>query len=264
LVGMARTVLPVGASDVFDYDAELRHYHRRLLEAVDIGPDDRVLDIGCGTGQTTRAAAHAAPGGHAIGVDVSAAMLAHARRLTNLEGVGNARFELGDAQIHPLALEHFTIGLSRFGTMFFADPRAAFANIAGALRPGARFVQLVWQDGGRQAWHTAVQAVLANDAAAPSTPARRAAFSLADPAKVHTVMSGAGFVDVQLAEVREPVYYGADVAGALTAIRSLRMPDDEDDASTDRALRRLEAIADVRDDGVWFDSSAWLVIARRR
>jgi SAM-dependent methyltransferase len=250
---------------VFDYDAELRHYHRRLLEAVDVGPGDRVLDIGCGTGQTTRAAAHAAPGGHAIGVDVSAAMLAHARRLTALQGVVNATFELGDAQVHPLALEHFTIGLSRFGTMFFADPSAAFANIAGALRPGARFVQLVWQNGGRQAWHTAVREVLAaNDARAPSTPARRAAFSLADPAKVQAIMGGAGFVDVQLAEVREPVYYGADLTGALNAIRSLRMPGDEDDASTDRALRRLDAIADVRDDGVWFDSSAWLVTARRR
>src|ERR1700712_4581472 len=197
---MTRTVLPVGASDMFDYDAELRHYHRRLLEAVHIGPDDRVLDVGCGTGQTTKAAAHAAPGGHAIGVDISAAMLAHARRLTNLEGVGNARFELGDAQVHPFALEHFTIGISRFGTMFFADPSAAFANIARALRPGARFVQLVWQDGSRQAWHTAAQQVLADVAAAPSTPTRRDAFSLADPAKVHAIMNDAGFVDVQLAE----------------------------------------------------------------
>jgi SAM-dependent methyltransferase len=254
---------------VFDYDAELRHYHARLLEAVDVDLDDRVVDIGCGTGQTTRSAAHAAPNGHALGVDISEPMLAQARRLTHLDGLVNARFELGNAQVHPLPLEHFTIGLSRFGTMFFADPSAAFANIASALRPGARFVQLVWQDSSRQAWHAAVQLALTDDVGAPSIPASHAAFSLADPAKVHALLSGAGFVDVRLAEVREPVYYGADLASALHAIRSLRMTSemlgDLDDTATDRALSRLRTIADVGDDGgVWFDSYAWLVTARRR
>jgi SAM-dependent methyltransferase len=254
-----------GASDMFDYDAELRRYHARLMAAIDIGEDARVLDIGCGTGLTTRSAALAAPRGHALGVDISAAMLDRARDLTHL---ANARFELGDAQVHPLPAERFTTGLSRFGTMFFADPSAAFANIARALRPGARFVQLVWQDSSLQAWHTAVQLALTDEVGAPSTPVGDAAFSLADPAKVHAILSGAGFVDVQLAEVREPVYYGASAASALHSIRSLRMTSemlgDQDDASTDRALSRLRTILDIRDGGVWFDSCAWLVTARRR
>jgi ubiquinone/menaquinone biosynthesis C-methylase UbiE len=256
------------AADMFDYDAELRRYHARLLDAVDIHPDDRVLDIGCGTGQTTRAAARAASDGHALGVDISEPMLERARHLTNAERLDNASFELGDAEVHPLPAERFTIGLSRFGTMFFADPRAAFANIARALRPGARFVQLVWQDGDRQEWRAAVQSALADELDAPSTPAARAAFSLADPAKVHAVLNGAGFVDVQLVEVCEPVYYGADAVSALHAIRSLRAPreplDGLDDASTDRALSRLRSIIRGREEGgVWFDSCAWLVSARR-
>jgi SAM-dependent methyltransferase len=254
-----------GASDMFDYDAELRRYHARLMAAIDIGEDARVLDIGCGTGLTTRSAALAAPRGHALGVDISAAMLDRARDLTHL---ANARFELGDAQVHPLPVDHFTLGVSRFGTMFFANPSAAFANIASALRPGARFVQLVWQDSSRQAWHAAVQLVLTGDVGTPSTPVRHAAFSLADPTKVHDVLSGAGFVDVQLTEVCEPVYYGADLASALHAIRSLRMTSDMiaelDDASTDRALSQLRTITDGRADGVWFDACAWLVTARRR
>ena len=254
---------------MFDYDAELSRYHARLLEALDIGPDDRVLDVGCGTGQTTRAAARAAFAGHALGIDVSAPMLTAARRLTAAEGPANAAFERGDAQVHPLPAAHFTIGLSRFGTMFFADPRAGFANIARALRPGARLVQLVWQDSSRQEWDSAVQQALADElGAAPPTPAADTAFSMADPAKVHAVLTGAGFVDVQLAEVSEPVYYGADAASALDALRSLRMTSellrDLDDASADRALRRLHNILDARDEGgVWFDSSAWLVTARR-
>jgi hypothetical protein len=94
------------------------------------------------------------------------------------------------------------------------------------------------------------------------------AFSLADPAKVYAILSGAGFVDVQLTEICEPVYYGADAASALEAILSLRMTSkslrDLDDASTDRALSRLLTVARVRDEGgVWFDSCAWLVTARR-
>ncbi|MGO4445048.1 class I SAM-dependent methyltransferase [Mycobacterium sp. 2YAF39] len=256
------------AADMFDYDAELRRYHARLLDAVDIHRDDRVLDIGCGTGQTTRAAARAASGGDALGIDISQPMLERARHLTKAEGLANASFELGDAQVYPLPEERFTIGLSRFGTMFFADPRAAFANVARALRPGARFVQLVWQGGDRQEWRAAVQLALADELDAPPTPAARGAFSLADPANVHAILDGAGFVDVQLVEVCEPVYYGADPASALHAIRSLRAPrdprDDLDDASTDRALGGLRSIIRAREEGgVWFDSCAWLVTARR-
>jgi len=196
-------------------------------------------------------------------------MVARARRLTNRVALANTRFELGDAQVHPLPAERFTIGISRFGTMFFADPSAAFANIARALRPGARFVQLVWQDSSRQEWSAVVQQALTDEPGAPSTPAEATAFSLADPAKVHAILSGAGFIEVQLAEVREPVYYGADGASTLHAIRSLRMTSellrDLDDTSADRALGRLRTILDARDDGgVWFDSCAWLVTARRR
>jgi SAM-dependent methyltransferase len=252
---------------MFDYDAELTRYHARLLEAVDVEPDARVLDIGCGTGQTTRAAAQAAPSGRALGIDISTPMLTEARRLTSAAGLANATFELGDAQVHPLPLDHFTIGLSRFGTMFFADPSAAFANIARALHPGAPFVQLVWQHSSRQAWHTAIQEVHREGPDAPPIPLGGAAFSLADPATVHSVLRGAGFVDIALTPLREPVYYGADAASALRAIRSLRMTPEtlsnQDQASTDRALRRLRAVLNVRDDGVWFDSHAWLVTARR-
>lgn len=242
----------------FDYDAELRRYQDRLMAAALVDDDALVLDVGCGTGLTTRSAALAAPRGYALGVDISAAMLDRARQLTNL---ANARFELGDAQVHPFAPGHFSLAISRFGTMFFADPSAAFTNIARALRPGARFVQLVWQDGSRQAWRTATQLVLTGDV---DTPARQVAFSLADPAQVHDILGGAGFEDIQLTEVCEPVYYGADLASAVHAIRSLQMSDemvtDLDQATAERAVDRLRT---VRDDGVWFDSCAWLVTARR-
>ena len=144
-------------TDVFDYDAELSRYNVRLRAAAGVRTADRVLDIGCGTGQTTRDAARAATSGSALGVDLSRPMLDRARQLSEEEGIPNVDFELADAQVHPFAPGDFTVGLSRFGTMFFADPVAAFTNIGRALRPGARLVQLVWQAYDRQEWTGAIR-----------------------------------------------------------------------------------------------------------
>src|SRR4051812_23803255 len=113
---------------MFDYDAELTRYNMRLREAADVRPDERVLDIGCGTGLTTREAARSATSGSALGVDLSPQMLDRARQLSEQEGIPNVSFELADAQVHPFAPKGFTLALSRFGTMFFRDPVTAFTN----------------------------------------------------------------------------------------------------------------------------------------
>ena len=127
------------------YDFELRAHHEHLRAAYGISPGDRVLDIGCGGGLTTREAARAAAPGRVLGVDISEPMLERARSATDAEQLSNVEYELGDAQTHQFAAGAFDVAISRFGTMFFADPAAAFANIATALRPGARLVLLVWQ-----------------------------------------------------------------------------------------------------------------------
>ena len=127
------------------YDAELRAHNERLRAAMVVGPADHVLDIGCGTGQTTREAAQIARSGSALGVDISGEMLERARHRSAEAGIANVTFEQGDAQIHPFPLAHFDLVISRFGALFFADPVAAFTQIAGAARPGARLVIVVWQ-----------------------------------------------------------------------------------------------------------------------
>jgi ubiquinone/menaquinone biosynthesis C-methylase UbiE len=245
----------VGEVDkAFDYDAELSRYHQQLVKAMAVDPDDQVLDIGCGTGLTTREAAGRAVRGSAVGVDVSAKMIATARHLS--EDVPNVRFEQADVQTHPFPAEHFTLGVSRFGTMFFGDPEVAFGNIARALRPGARLVQLVWQESKYQEWVTVIREALTG--AAPG-PIEGGAFSLADPATTQSLLTKAGFTDVELTEVREPVYYGADAQAATDAIHGLGMADD----APDRALDRLLAVLTEREqpDGVWFDSRAWIITA---
>jgi SAM-dependent methyltransferase len=255
---------------VFDYDSELARHHERLLEALDVRPGDRVLDIGCGAGRTTRDAARAAAPGTALGVDVSGPMLARARRQAEAEGLRNVHFVQGDAQTHTFSPGHFTLAVSRFGTMFFSDPVAAFTNIGRALRPGARLVQLVWQDADRQEWHTVIRAAL-SQGLTPSASASATAdpFTLADPHVVAGVLTRAGFTAVDVVDVHEPVCYGPDPEGALAAVLELRMAKewlgDLDAASAERALDRLRVTLDAHDtgDGVWFDSRAWLVVARR-
>jgi ubiquinone/menaquinone biosynthesis C-methylase UbiE len=88
-------------------------------------------------------------------------MLERARLRTAEEGLHNVTFEHGDAQVHPFPLARFDVVISRFGTMFFADPIAAFTNIARAARTGARLVMMVWQSEERNEWATAVRHALA-------------------------------------------------------------------------------------------------------
>jgi len=188
------------------YDTELRAHHQHLRAAYAIGPGDAVLDIGCGTGLTTREAARAAAPGRVVGVDISEPMLERARQLTATERIGNVHYELADAQVHRFDRASFDVAISRFGTMFFSDPGAAFANIAAAMRPEARLVVLVWQRLEDNEWALAIEAAL-GDAAPP--PPGADPFSLGDAQATATVLEGAGFKDVRFADVHEPVLYVA-------------------------------------------------------
>jgi len=252
-------------SDLFDYDAELRLHNERFRVAAGVGTHDRVLDIGCGTGLSTREAARAAVAGTAVGVDTSAPMLELARRLSDDEGLTNIAFEQADAQVHGFPPASFDLCISRFGTMFFVDPVAAFTNIGRALRPAARLVMLVWQERDGNEWATVRQTLTGVQA----TPQGPNAFSLADPTATEGILAQAGFTDVGFSDVHEPVYYGPDGATALDAVlRLLKYEDllaDLDATTAEQARTRLRATLDAHDTGggVYFDSRAWIVSARR-
>nr|MCW2727829.1 methyltransferase [Aeromicrobium sp.] len=249
--------------DVFDYDTELRLHNEHLRAAARVGPRDRVLDLGCGAGLTTRQAARAAPAGSATGVDLSARMLDRARQLAADEGLTNVTFEQADAQTHRFPPEHFDLCISRFGTMFFADPGAAFDNIRGALRPGGRLVMIVWQGPDLNEWVAAIRqpGVAMAPADGPGM------FSLADPVITRGILTTAGYSNITFTEVDEPVYYGADSAAALDAVLSLwedQALADLDTATAERALARLRDYLDAHrsDGGVLLDSRAWIVTAQ--
>lgn len=247
------------------YDAELRRLDERFRAWLKIGPRDRVLDIGCGAGQSSRDAARAARAGSVVGVDLSEEMLGVARRRSADEGLRNVAFELGDAQHHPFPAAHFDLCISRFGAMFFADPIAAFTNVARAMRPDARLVLMVWQGQARNEWSTAIQHALAPEAA-PSASAP--AFSLGDRATTTGLLTAAGFASIDFAEVHEPVFYGPDVEAAYDAIVALFLAKDglaAANPASDETLHRLRVLlqAHLTAQGVLFDSRAWIVSARR-
>lgn len=254
--------------DLDFYDAELRLLDKHFRAAVDVRSRDRVLDLGCGTGQSARAAARVAVAGSVLGVDLSAPMLEQARQLTEDEGLPNVAYLQADAQVHPFPAQHFDLCISRFGTMFFSDPVTAFGNIGNALRPGARLVLLVWQAHDRNEWATAIRAAITGTTA-PYAPTGPGPFSLADPSDMEDILTATGFVDVARTDVREPVYYGPNVEAAYDAVLSLSEPRNLlatlEPALVEAARQRLRATlsAHVTGDGVYFDARAWLVTARR-
>lgn len=246
------------------YDAELRRHHERFRAAVNVGPRDRVLDIGCGAGQSTRDVARIAFEGRVVGVDVLEDMLQIARRRSAEEGLRNVAFERGDAQVMAFPEAHFDLCVSRFGTMFFADPFAAFANIGRAMRPGARMALLVWRSRDFNEWATAIQDVLVPGSASSRKVAP--AFSLADPEVTSNLLAATGFASIEFEDVHEPVFYGPNVDAAYDAVVELFLdPSALARPDIGETLKRLRALLNAHStpEGVLFDSRAWIVTAHK-
>ncbi|WP_433179854.1 class I SAM-dependent methyltransferase [Actinoallomurus sp. CA-150999] len=199
------------------YDAMVAAFNDALFRAAAIDEDDRVLDIGCGTGQITLVAARRASRGHVVGVDISAPMLERARADAAEQGITNVRFELGDAQVHHFPDGGFDAAISRGGVMFFDDLVAAFANIRRGLRPGGRLVFVGPQGGTPDSAYARATAALRPLMRGPS-PAARGMGSLVDPARIHEVLGAAGFADVSVTGVEAPMDYGSDATDAAEFI----------------------------------------------
>jgi SAM-dependent methyltransferase len=252
------------------YDIINSGFNEPLLDAAGIGETSRVLDVGCGSGKLTRLAASRAPRGQATGLDLSGPMLARARARAVEEGIGNATFEQGDAQVYPLPPGRFDVAVSRFGVMFFGDPVAAFANIGHSLRPGGRLAFACLPD----LSGTDLGPVFAAAAAhlpPPPLPATgmTSPESLADPERAREVLTGAGFTDVSWTLIETAQVWGRNVVDAAGFIWGwgpvqFRVRHAGPGAITRARAALEEALAPfATPDGVILRGAAWLVTAQR-
>jgi SAM-dependent methyltransferase len=250
------------------FDAGVARYLKPFLDAAAIEPTAHVLDVGCGNGLTTREAARLASAGSATGVDLSTRMLDQARRRAAADGLANVSFVQADVQIADLGEAHYDRVISRNGVMFFGDPVAAFANLARALKPGGRMVLLVWQPMSENPWFTAFREAVAVGRDLPMPPPDGPGpFALGDPDRVRALLTAAGFGEPDLVGIREPMYYGPDVARAERYVQAVLggLLTELDDAARAEAEAGLRATLEehLGPEGVTFPSAMWIVTAHR-
>jgi SAM-dependent methyltransferase len=192
-----------------------------LLRAANLRLGDDVLDIGCGCGSTTLDAARAVgPDGSVCGIDLSAPMLDVARRRRDDARMANVEFLQRDAQTHRLA-PAFDVAISRFGTMFFADPVAAFVNIGNALRSRGRLCLATWQPLAVNDWLTIPGAALLRYGTIPEgVTAGPGMFGQSDADAITTTLVAADFRNVGLTSVIVTLVLGDDVDDATDYLAS--------------------------------------------
>lgn len=181
-------------------DRMLQPLTQPALDLLNLKPGERVLDIGCGAGATTLAAASSIGDGIAVGVDISKPLLELARERANARGA-NAHFVEADVSDAPLRDAPFDAAFSRFGVMFFDDTAAAFAKIRAALNPGGRIVFICWRTFAENGWSHAPLAALQPMLKAPialADPNAPGPFRLQDAEKIKTLLTASGWRDVSI------------------------------------------------------------------
>lgn len=252
------------------YDAMLGELGRRALDAARLEPGQRVLDVGCGCGDTTLEASwRVGPEGGAVGADRSALMLQRARERVATLGLRNVEFVLTDAEVHRFPSDAFDAVISRFGIMLFTDPEAAFARIARTLRPGGRMSFVTWGPPMANAWFTLPLAAAGEhlDLSQVPAPSGPGPFNFADPELVHGILQGAGLVDVDATALDEAVWVGTDADDAAAFFAGANGHKIAPGAGADLLPQIASTLRDLLVPfeglgGVHLPASAWLVTAR--
>src|SRR3546814_665593 len=255
------------SSDVCSSDL-LAPLGRAAMNALTAMPGERILDIGCGSGQTSLELVGAVePGGEVLGIDLSAPLLEVAQRRNS--GHQGLRFVQGDAQVFPFAPASFDAAFSRFGVMFFADPVAAFLNIRRGLKPGGRLAFACWRSLEENPTYTLpMQAAAAYLPPVPPNvePDAPGPFAFANQERVRTILAAAGFEAVNVAPHDEAVGSGS-LESALALSLKVGMLGR---FLNDNPAMREVAVAPVRKalaahdgpEGVMLDAAIWIVTAR--
>jgi SAM-dependent methyltransferase len=229
-------------------DAMLGDLGHAALVAADAQPGETVLDIGCGCGETTAILAQSVgPAGRVTAVDVSAQLLEQARQ--RLQGMPHARTVLADAASHDFAEADTDLIFSRFGVMFFGDPRQAFTNIRKAAKPSGRLVFACWRTPQENRWMSAPAEAIAKHFPAAEKPdlALPGPFAFCNPERVAGILTAAGFSPPEFTKVDKmmDLAHGEGLEGAVRSAMELgpaaRLLDGEGDDMRDRVADTLRA-----------------------
>lgn len=240
-------------------------------------PGQRVLDIGCGFGDTTqRIAGLVGPGGEAVGVDAAARFIEDAVREAQEAGVSNARFLVADVQGSLAGETGFDMAFSRFGTMFFASPVAALRNVRGALVPGGQLVMVVWRRRIDNDWlyraQTIVEQIVQRPEEYDEPTCGPGPFSMADADTTSEILLHAGFSEIELRRCDIPIAIGGDLDEAIDLVMALgpageilRLAGDRAahlHGQVEQALREgLAEFASADDGRLRARASTWIVTA---
>ena len=255
-------------------DAQIRPLGRAAMDRAAIASGDRVIDVGCGCGETSiELASRVGASGSVIGIDIATPMLERARERVREAGIANVRFENADAETHALPAEAFDVVFSRFGVMFFSDPTRAFANLLQSLRPGGRLAFVCWQALDKNPWMgipTAAASAVIPFPPKPPGDAPPGPFGLADPQRIRRTVEGAGFRDLAIEPIDTVLDVGdGDLDGTIdflvqmgptgTALRNAGP-----DAQPRVVAAVKEAVARYHTErGLRMGGAVWIVSARR-
>ena len=235
-------------------------------------PGERVLDVGCGLGETTRAVAElVGPTGEVVGIDAGERFVETATAEAAEAGAGNVSYMTGDVQVADMG-SGFDLAFSRFGTMFFASPVAALRNVRSSLRPGGRLCMVVWRSKLANEWlyrgELVVEKYLERPEETDEPTCGPGPFSMANADTTSDIVTAAGFTDVSLRRCDISYLMGRDMDQAMEVVMAIgpageliRLAKDDAEKIRPQLERELrEAYADLeREDGVWAEASTWIV-----
>ena len=251
-------------------DAMFEDLTTAILEAAGIASGHHVLDLGCGGGGIAiEAARRTGLLGSITAIDISEPLISVARSRAASANV-NISFVMGDAAVYPFAAATYDVLVSRMGAMFFDDPRDVFRSLRKTLKPGGRVVLGVWQEPRKNPWAMAPISAVRQFVEIPPRPGPEdpGPFSFANPERVHSVFTFAGFVDTALLPFEYALRLGGSVEEALEYLLEIGpLAEPMRQASGDRRQQALDALIEVLsqhqdDEGrVHLDGAFWIVTA---
>ncbi len=253
-------------------DASLLPFGREVMAAAGILPGERVLDIGCGCADTSFDMARlVGASGRVLGVDISEPILAHARARAMSIAEKNVTFECGDAQLHGFDAAAFDLVFSRFGVMFFDDPRAAFNNLRAALRPGGRAAFICWRPAKDNEWVSKSLEIVSRHVALldPPGPEDPGPMSFGDPERVTRILTASGFSNIEINSFDTPFTIGRNLDEAVAFLTQMGPASGAIAQSGANDMVKSTIVTDLCEalapydigSGVAMDAATWVVTA---